>query len=268
MALLAALVTAAALPGFVPFATGPDGGTVLAGTFPGAARPGFVYLPPGYSRVHRYPVVYLLHGMPGSPSEYVDGTRLAPFADAAISSGHLRPFVAVMPAAGVDPKYNGEWAGPWERELVDEVVPFVDARLATDSTPQGRVLAGLSAGGFGAVYIALRHPDVFGTVESWSGYFHPLRDGPFKHDTTAQLRANDPRLIVERAGPALRKNGTRFFLSSGPAHSHWFKPAETRAFAEALRRLRLPVRTMFTLRLAGEWRAQFDAGLTWALGRQ
>ena len=268
MALLAALVTAVALPGFAPFATGPNGGTVLAGTFPGAARPGYVYLPPGYSRAHRYPVVYLLHGMPGSPSEYLDGTNLAPFADAAIASGTLRPFIAVAPAAGFDRKYNGEWAGPWEREVVDGVIPFVDAHLATVATPKGRVLAGLSAGGFGAVYIALRHPGLFGAVESWSGYFHPLRDGPFKHDTNAELRADDPRVLVQSEGAALRRDGTRFFLSSGPYHSHWFKPAETRMFAETLRQLKVPVRTLFTSSLKGEWRTQFDAGLTWALRGQ
>jgi enterochelin esterase-like enzyme len=265
MALLAALATAAALPGFTPVGAGPQGGTVLEGTFPGAARAGYVYLPPGYSQAHRYPVVYLLHGMPGSPSEYLDGTNLAPFADGAISSGSLPPFIAVMPAAGTARTYNGEWAGPWEREVVDDVVPFVDAHLATRATPKGRVLAGLSAGGFGAVYIALRHPGVFGTVESWSGYFHPLRDGPFKHDTAAQLRSDDPRVLVRAEASALRKDGTRFFLSSGPYHSHWFTPAETRAFAATLRTLALPVRTLFTSSLKGEWRTQLDAGLTWAM---
>jgi enterochelin esterase-like enzyme len=262
MALLAALVTAAALPGFAPFATGPNGGTVLTGTFPGAERPGYVYLPPGYSRAHRYPVVYLLHGMPGSPSEYLDGTNLAPFADAAISSGRLRPFIAVMPAAGPDRKYDGEWAGPWEREVVDDVLPFIDAHLATVATAKGRVLAGLSAGGFGAVYIAMRHPSLFGVVESWSGYFHPLRDGPFKHDTNAQLHANDPRLLVRDA------RGMRFFLSTGPYHSHWIRPAETQTFARLLRAAGVQVRTLVYDRLKGEWRAQFDAGLTWALRGQ
>jgi len=268
MAFLAALVTAAALPGFTPFASGPDGGSVLAGAFPGSVRPGYVYLPPGYSPAHRYPVVYLLHGMPGSPSEYLDGTRLASFADAAISSGHLRPFIAVLPAAGSNRSYNGEWAGPWEREVVDGVVPFVDAHFATIATPAGRVVAGLSAGGFGAVFIALRHPSVFGTAESWSGYFHPLRDGPFKHATADQLRMNDPRALVRSEAQTLRGEHMRFFLSSGPSHSHWFKPAETRTFAATLRGLGLQVRTLFTSSLKGEWRVQLDAGLSWALRRQ
>lgn len=266
MTLLARLVAALVLPGFGPFATGPHGGAVLTGTFPGGDRPGYVYLPPGYSPAKRYPVVYLLHGMPGSPTEYLAGTNLAAFADDGIAAGRLRPFIAVLPAAGPDHRYNGEWAGPWEQEVVRDVVPFVDAHLATRATPAGRVIAGLSAGGFGAVYIGVRHPDVFGAVASWSGYFHPLRDGPFKHATNAQLRADDPRRLVAADRAVLRRDGTRFFLSSGPYHSHWFRPAETRSFARTLHALGLPVQARFYASLRGEWRAQVDAGLAWAFG--
>jgi enterochelin esterase-like enzyme len=265
MPLLAALVSAALLPGFTPFATGPHGGTVLKGTFPLSFRGGYVYLPPGYTPERRYPVVYLLHGMPGSPSEYLDGTGLVSFADDSIASGEVRPFVAVMPAAGTRPKYNGEWAGQWERELVDGVVPFVDAHLSTVAAPAGRVLAGLSAGGFGAVYIAFRHPTLFGTVESWSGYFRPLRDGPFKDDTRAELAANDPRALAQREAAAARS--MRFFLASGPFHSHWFRPAETWEFARRLRGLGAQVRTYYYGARRGEWKAQLAAGLTWALSR-
>ena len=112
MALLAALVSAAALPGFSPYAVGPDGGVVLTGTFPGGERAGYVYLPPRYSPATAYPVVYLLHGMPGSPTEYLAGTSLATYADDGIAGGRLRPFIAVLPSAGPSHRYNGEWAGP------------------------------------------------------------------------------------------------------------------------------------------------------------
>jgi S-formylglutathione hydrolase FrmB len=266
MPLLAALVSAALLPGFLPFAAGPHGGVVLKGVFPQSARAGYVYLPPGYSAAGQYPVVYLLHGMPGSPSEYLAGTGLVDFADDGISSGALRPFVAVMPAAGTRPTYNGEWAGQWEREVVAGVVPFVDAHLSTVASPAGRVLAGLSAGGFGAVYIALRHPSLFGTVESWSGYFRPLRDGPFRDDTNAELAANDPRELAPREAAAVRP--LRFFLASGPFHSHWFRPAATWAFARTLRALGVQVRTYYYGARRGEWKAQLAAGLTWALRGQ
>jgi enterochelin esterase-like enzyme len=255
MGALAMLVTATTLlPGFVPH----DG--VLRGVFPGEARPGYVYLPPGFTTTARYPVVYLLHGMPGDPTEYLAGTDLAGWADAAIASGSVPPFIAVLPAAGRDAHYNGEWAGTQSAALVQRIVPWIDTHLPTIATPKGRVIAGLSAGGYGAVDIALRHPGLFGTVESWSGYFRPLRDGPFKHASQKVLAANDPTKIAAAA----RGTGMRFFLSSGPAHSHWFKPAETLGFAHELEALGVPVNYRTYTSARGEWRAQLDAGLTWA----
>jgi len=253
------------LPGFVHASTGPAGGQVYTGTFPGTLRPGFVYLPPGLDASKRYPVVYLLHGMPGSPSEYLSGTDLTEFADEGISSGRLRPFIAVAPAAGPDRGYNGEWAGPWENALVERIVPWVDRNLPAEADPQGRLLAGLSAGGYGAADIGVRNPGVFGSILSFSGYFAPLRDGPFKHASAAVLAQHDPTRLVRSERSELARAGTRFFLSTGPAHSHWFTPAETLAFARELHGLGLPVTTYVHPAKVGEWTAQVDAGLTWAL---
>ena len=266
MAAFAAAVTAFLLPGFTAAATGPFGGQALRGRFPGTARPGLVYLPPSFSTATRYPVVYLLHGMPGSPTEYVDGAGLVSFADEAVAARLVRPFIAVAPAAGMDGHYTGEWAGPWERALVDDVVPWVDRRLPTDPEPSSRVLAGLSAGGYGAVDIGLRNPGLFGTVESWSGYFTPLHDGPFAHAQKATLDANEPTLLATENAHELRRAGQRYFLSTGQAHSHWFRPSATLAFAHELRALRIPVALRVFDGAKGEWHDQLAAGLTWAFG--
>lgn len=261
--LVAALVS---LPGFAPVVSGPHGGAVLQGTFPGGERPGYVYLPPSYTPARRYPVVYLLHGIKGAPSEYLDGTQLVSFADNGIASRTLRPFIAVMPAAGPNGEYNGEWAGRWEDEVVRRVVPWVDAHLSTIRGPTGRVLAGLSAGGFGAVDIGLRHLGTFGTLESWGGYFKPLHDGPFKHATKADLRAHDPFLLAPAEAAALRHDRVSFFLSTGPNHSHWFKGTQTTQLRLLLRRLGLRASGFTYGARRGEWRAQVDAGLVWAFG--
>jgi len=267
MAPLAALVVSLLLPGFTPLPAGGGAGAgqVLAGVLPGTSRTGYVYLPPGFTTARRYPVVYLLHGMPGSPSEFLDGTQLPEWADAQIGAGSIRPFIGILPAAGPDHHYNGEWAGPWETALVDHVVPWVDGTLPTIRSRDARTLAGLSAGGFGAVDIALRNPGLFGTVESWSGYFTPLHDGPFKGASKATLAANDPVLLARGDAARLRALGTRFFLSTGPFHSHWFRPAQTVAFARELRGLGVRERFMRVASTKGEYGAQLAAGLAWAL---
>jgi enterochelin esterase-like enzyme len=263
VAAIAALVAAALLPGFTAVRHGPDGGQVLSGLFPGGERPGYLYLPPRFDPAVRYPVVYLLHGIRGSPQEYLDGTDLAGFADTAITGGRVRPFIAVMPAAGSDRSYNGEWAGLWEQALL-RTVEWTDANLPTIASAEGRVLAGLSAGGFGAMDIGLRRPSLFGAIEAWSGYFQPLHDGPFKHASRQLLAANDPTRLVVSEARQLERRQTRFFVSSGPAHSHWFRPAESIAFARELHSLGLPEELRLFHARKGEWRAQLDAGLIWA----
>jgi len=262
--LLASIVTAFALPGFTQAALEPGGGRLLQGTFPGTVRAGYVYLPPGFDPASRYPVVYLLHGMPGSPSEYPDGTQFGRYSDSAITAGLLRPFIGVIPAAGTTPRYNGEWAGRWENALVDDVLPWVDSTLPTIAGRSGRVIAGLSAGGYGAVDIGLRHPNLFGAIESWSGYFRPLRDGPFKHAGPAMLAANDPTLLVEHEAPWLRADGVRFFVSAGPAHSHWIASDASQQFADELRAHGLRTTYRSYPSAHGQWREQLDAGLEWA----
>lgn len=203
---------------------GPNGGTVWEGRIanpwvPADKRSSVVYLPPEYTTAERYPVLYLLHGFWGSPSSFVDSFRIADAADALIASGGTRPFVIVMPPGGAIKrgKTSGEWAGVWERYVVEKVVPWTDAHLSTVATARGRAIGGLSAGAFGAVDIALRHLGLFGVVESWEGYFRPFRDGPFVHATAAQLAAHNPTLLVREHAGYVRTH-IRFFLSTGNSH--------------------------------------------------
>ena len=255
--------------GFHQIAAGPDGGVVIQGWVrnslePRFFRPTVVYLPPGYDPTRRYPVLYLLQGFPGSPYQYVDGIDLPSYADPRIAAGSLPPFIAVIPPAGID-AYHGDWTGIWEQYLVRDVVPWVDSNLPTIAARRGRLLAGLSAGGYGAVDIGLRHPGLFSTLESWSGYFHPLRAGALVHADRAERQAHDPSLLVRRESPLLHQLGTRFFLCSGTTHDR-ATAAGTKAFSEELRALHLPHRLW--LGPGGHdgslWRAQLPAALAYA----
>ena len=134
-----------------------------------------VYLPAGYaSSGRRFPVVYFLHGLPAAASSFRGADFLAGAALA--SSGRRAIIVAPQGARDTDsdPEYL-DW-GPgrnWETAITSDVVGYVDSHFRTISTRQGRAIVGLSAGGYGAVMLALHHLPAFSVVESWSGYFHP-----------------------------------------------------------------------------------------------
>lgn len=258
------------LPGWTQVRVGVDGGTVWTGSIPNSqvhdSRDGAVYLPPHFDRTRRYPVLYLLHGLPGSPSSYYAGVDLADVADATIAATR-RPFIAVMPVGG--PTTNAdkaEWAGVWERYVVHDVVPWTDAHLPTIAERRARALAGLCAGGYGAMDIGLRHVGLFGTLESWEGYFAPVfRDGPFVGAPPAVLAANDPTRLLRREAPLLRRLGTRFYVSVGGNHGQILRRWSL-AFDALAGRLGLP-HDLWLLPAAERghfWRATVPSALAYA----
>jgi enterochelin esterase-like enzyme len=261
------------LAGFSQVAAGPAGGVVLQGRIPNRVvpqdrRPGAVYLPPGFtSSGQTYPVIFLLQGFPGSPSGFYDSLGLAGVADRLISQHRTPPFVAVMPAAGrtTGKRSDDEWAGRWETYLVRDVLPWTAAHLPVAKDAAHRAIAGLSAGAYGAIDIALRHPGTFGVAESWSGYFHPFRDGPFAHATAATLAAHDPTLLIRRRAARLRAAGFRVFLSTGFNHGGIFR-SWTFAYAHELTRLRIRHRVWASARPDGGryLRLQLPAALAYA----
>jgi S-formylglutathione hydrolase FrmB len=133
-----------------------------------------VYLPQGYSTsAKRYPVLYVLHGLPSSPSAY---TAMR-FIERALDSIR-RPAIVVLPqgarAGETDPEYVDHGPGDrWGTAIASELPRVIDTRFRTIRSRDGRALIGISAGGYGAMQLALHHLDEFSVVESWSGYFHP-----------------------------------------------------------------------------------------------
>ena len=133
-----------------------------------------VYLPVGYaSNGTRYPVVYFLHGLPAAAGSF----RGADFLARALAASGRRAIIVAPQGArdnDSDPEYL-DW-GPgrnWETAITRDVVGYVDSHLRTIATRRGRAIVGLSAGGYGALMLALHHLPAFSVVESWSGYFHP-----------------------------------------------------------------------------------------------
>jgi S-formylglutathione hydrolase FrmB len=129
-----------------------------------------VLLPEGYDQRadERFPVLYLLHGAFGNYRDWLAAGNAE-----AITAG--LPLIIVMPDGGQGGWYtnwvNRGAGGPpeWERYHVDELVPWIDDHYRTIAGRDGRAIAGLSMGGFGAVSYASRHPDLFAWAGSFSG---------------------------------------------------------------------------------------------------
>jgi enterochelin esterase-like enzyme len=234
---------------------------------PGHPRASLVYLPPGVRRSAHYPALYLLHGLRGSPYSFVGGLRLAAVADGLIRTRQVPSFIAVMPPAGATAQFDGEWTGAWETYVAQHVVPWADRHLPLAAVPAERTLAGFSAGAYGSLDIGLRHPGLFGTLESWSGYFRAPRDGSLAHATRAERAAHDPQSLVRVEAPALRAAHVRIFLSAGRREPVTL--AKTLAFDRVLTGLHIE----HLVHVGGgghhgrAWRAVLPAGVRYAFAR-
>ncbi|MEY2397356.1 MAG: hypothetical protein QOJ00_530 [Actinomycetota bacterium] len=130
-----------------------------------------ITLPNDYfqSGTTRYPVLYLLHGGAGGNSaQWTTGGGAAE----ALTDG--KPLITVMPDGGKVGWFTNwvnqqQGAQNWRDFHIDQLIPWVDANLRTIATKQGRAIAGLSMGGFGAVRYAQDRPDLFAFVGSFSG---------------------------------------------------------------------------------------------------
>jgi S-formylglutathione hydrolase FrmB len=132
-----------------------------------AKLPYVVVLPPGYdaaaSRNVRYPVLYLLHGLGGNPRHWLgfDLTKLAA----------TRSMIFVAPV-GRDGFYTDSVSKPndkFESYIMRELIPDVDRRFRTRATREGRAIAGLSMGGYGALKFGVKHAEQFSFAGSMSG---------------------------------------------------------------------------------------------------
>jgi len=137
----------------------------------------YVYLPPNYSKIKRFPTVYVLAGFTGRGKMLLNDSPFTPnFAermDKLILSGKIKPMIAVLPDCftfyGGSQYINSTATGRYEDYLCYEIVPFIDANFNTLPKRESRAIMGKSSGGYGALIMAMRHSDLFALACSISG---------------------------------------------------------------------------------------------------
>lgn len=210
-----------------------------------------VYLPANYSNDAsvRYRVVYLLHGRGDSMRAWLEAK---PELDRLIHSGRIPPLIAVMPDAPfsrrasyyVDSEYSGLRDGaelpegqPVESVFTTELLAHVDARYRTRPDRDGRIVAGYSMGGYGALRFALSHPELFSRAivlspavyvplppaASSTREFGAFGRGPMIFDGAVYEAKNYPALL-----PMFERTGLRLtlFVAVGDQEPAVSDPAE------------------------------------------
>jgi enterochelin esterase-like enzyme len=143
-----------------------------------AVRRVFIYTPPDYEKSSaRYPVLYLFHGAGGDESGWTENGRANLILDNLIADGRLKPLVVVMPYGYAYSPVSPLAAGPdamkrqrsgFSRDLIDDLIPFVQSNYRVYADRDHRAIAGLSLGGAQALGIGLTHLELFSRVAGFS----------------------------------------------------------------------------------------------------
>jgi enterochelin esterase family protein len=148
-------------------------------TVQNAGRTMYVYVPDEYytEKTKRYPVLYLYHGGGGMEADWVRDGRAAVILDNLIAAKKAVPMIVVMPNNNlVRPAAAGRGGAPGpppsaailSRELLSDIIPFIESRYRVMANRESRAIAGLSAGGGTAFPTGLNNLDTFATVGEFS----------------------------------------------------------------------------------------------------
>ena len=119
-----------------------------------------VYLPTG-DRINgpRYPVLYLLHDNNGNANDWISQGHLQTTADALIERKEIPPVVIVMPQGGTD--WYVDRKEKMETAFFSDLLPEIETQFAVANQRNGRMIGGVSMGGFGALRYAMTQPEQF-----------------------------------------------------------------------------------------------------------
>jgi enterochelin esterase-like enzyme len=144
----------------------------------GAERKTLIYTPPGFSETNKYPVLYLLHGIGGDEKEWLNNGQPQVILDNLYAEGKLEPMLVVLPngRAMKDDRAVGDIFAPdkveafavFEKDLIQDLIPFVEKTLPVLTDREHRALAGLSMGGGQSLNFGLKNLDLFAWVGGFS----------------------------------------------------------------------------------------------------
>lgn len=144
----------------------------------GSTRRALIYTPPGYSKKKKYPVLYLLHGIGGDEKEWLNGGQPQVILDNLYAENKIEPMIVVLPngRAMKDDRATGNIMAPdkvqafatFEKDLLNDLVPFIEKKYPVIADREHRAIAGLSMGGGQSLNFGLGNLDHFAWVGGFS----------------------------------------------------------------------------------------------------
>jgi enterochelin esterase-like enzyme len=148
-----------------------------------------VYTPPGYEKGGKYPVLYLLHGSGDNDATWTVLGRAHLIIDNLLVQGKVRPMVIVMTDGHAVPPSSAESRGrntdEFRRDLLTDVIPFIEANYHVKTDRMDRAIVGLSMGGGQSLTIGLNHPELF----AWVG---GMSSAVFNSESIARRAVSNP----------------------------------------------------------------------------
>lgn len=170
-----------------------------------AIRQILIYTPPGYKEEpqRKYPVVYLLHAYNSGPESWMgedgyENMNVAEVLDSLVLNSTIDPLLLVMPDAAT--RFGGSWytnsasGGNWVDFIAEDLVNYIDSKYRTIPGREARGITGQSMGAYGALYIAMTRPNVFGSVAAVSpvNVANPDPFGQPAHELALDMDKGDP----------------------------------------------------------------------------
>jgi S-formylglutathione hydrolase FrmB len=214
-----------------------------------------VMLPPSYKTdaKRRYPVLYFLHGMFGNEGEFERrgvAAKIASLRD----QGLIGEFIIVAPAGGNSFYLNAKNGVRYEDAVIQDLIPHIEKTYRATGTREGRAIQGISMGGWGALMLAFKHPEMFSSVTTHSAALFAELPHPTGNDRRSQFmlqiignifgtppdddffRSVNPIYLAEANAAAIKKSGLKIYFDCGEQDRYGFQDSN-KQFDERLTKL-------------------------------
>jgi S-formylglutathione hydrolase FrmB len=203
-----------------------------------------ILLPASYQKApnRRYPVLYFLHGMNGNEGEF-ERRGVDKAVGRLREEGKIGDLIIVAPAGQNSFYLNAKNGAQYEDAIIKDLIPHVEKTYPAIGKQNGRAIQGLSMGGFGALTLAFKHPEMFASVSAHSSALFLELPNTSGTDRRSQFmatlvgsifgnppdeeffRANNPMYLAETNASAIKKSSLKIYFDVGAEDRYGFQGA-------------------------------------------